>query len=94
MGFFLKNQKVHRSLEQYLIDSHNARVASGAQTDLPRIGGVELLSLRIPIPDAGTEFPRYSRVPLAQIPATWTRKVWYVTSPKDAAARCAEGTSP
>ena len=94
MGFFLKNQKIHRALERYIIDSHNASVASGAKTELPRIGGVELLSLRIPIPDPGSEFPRYSRIPLAEIPPTWTRKVWYVTPPKEAAERCAEGVTP
>jgi hypothetical protein len=90
MSLFLENPRVYRELESYILDRHNARVAAGEATDLPRIGGVELISVRIPIPEPGDDFPRYRRVPLSDLPLTLERKVWYITHLDDRMRRCEE----
>jgi hypothetical protein len=92
MFFYLKNREVQVALQDYLIERHNARVAAGELTDLPRIGGIALLSLRIPIPRPGTDFPRYRHVPLSGIPKDWARRSWFVTGPDERMRRCAEAS--
>ncbi len=90
MSFFIENPRVYAALDAYIVEHHNARVAAGDATDLPRIGGVELLSVRIPIPAPGDDFPRYHRVPIAEMPRDWVRKPWYLTRLDDRMRRCDE----
>jgi len=92
MFFYLENRQVQVALQDYLIARHDARVASGAPTDLPRIGGIMLLSLRIPIPAPGTDFPPYRRIRLHDVPRTWQRRAWFVTSPAERMRRCEEAS--
>ena len=91
MFFYLNDPEVHQALEDYIISRHNARVAAGEPTDLPRIGGIELLSLRIPIPPPGSDFPRFRHIPLSEIPKDWKRVPWYLTGLDERMRRCAEG---
>ena len=90
MYFYLHDRKVLVALQDYLIASHNARVAAGEPTDLPKIGGVEFVSLRIPIPKPGTDFPPWSRPPLASRPPTWKSKTWFITPKREWLRRCGE----
>jgi hypothetical protein len=48
------------------------------------------LSLRVPIPPAGSAFPRYERAPLSDFPKE-QRKVWYATARDVVSRRCGGG---
>ncbi len=84
MFFHYRQRKVLEALDAYLVREQNH-----AHPDQP-IGGVMLLSLRIPIPAAGTADPRYQRLPLAEYPRDVERKYWYVTGKALREQRCAE----
>ena len=72
------------ALETYVMDAYHRR-----QTD--RVAGVVFLSLRVPIPEPGSAFPRYERAPLADFPKD-QRNVWYATSRDEVNRRCGTGT--
>jgi hypothetical protein len=81
--FFHRHQRpVLEALDQFISREQNRAHPEA------RIGGVMLLSLRIPIPPPGTPEPRYQRLPLADYPVEVQRKYWYVTASRDRAARC------
>jgi hypothetical protein len=88
MFFYHKEKKVLAALDEYIV------MREGAAGH--KIGGVLLLSLRIPIPAPGTPEPRYTRVPLADVPASIEHKYWYQTPPAMREARCqaAPGSQP
>src|SRR5579871_6480430 len=88
MFFHYRQRRVLEALDEYLVREQNR-----LHPDQP-IGGVMLLSLRIPIPPAGTAAPRYQRLPLADYPADVQRKYWYVTPTADREKRCQEAGSP
>jgi hypothetical protein len=56
-----------------------------------RIGGVMLLSLRVPIPPLGEPGPRHERLPIADYPPTVSRNYWYTTGIEARQQRCEEG---
>jgi hypothetical protein len=80
MFFYHRSEPVMKALDAYLVDANNR--AGG-----PPIGGVLLLSLRIPVPRPGQVVRPYRPRPLADYPADF-RKYWYRTSLDDARARC------
>ena len=80
MFFYHRSAPVMRALDDYLVDANNR---AGA----PPIGGVLLLSLRIPVPRPGEALTPYRPRPLADYPADF-RKYWYRTSLDEARARC------
>jgi hypothetical protein len=88
MFFHRRQKKVLEALDQFIVTQHN-RVHPEA-----RIGGVMLLSLRIPIPEPGTPEPRYQRLPLADYPQEVERKYWYVTPSSERTQRCEEAAAP
>lgn len=88
MFFHYRQRKVLQAMDDYLVREQNR-----AHPD-QRIGGVMLLSLRIPIPHAGSAAPRYQRLPLADYPQDVQRKYWYVTPKADREQRCEEAPSP
>src|SRR5262249_60601680 len=59
MYFYHKERKVLEALDAYIVDRESAL---GPEH---KIGGVLLMSVRIPIPEPGTPEERYRRVPLA-----------------------------
>jgi hypothetical protein len=78
-NFYHSNRKVMHALEAYLIQRHNERVARGDDvTPSGLIGGIRLLSLRIPFPPAGQKIERYRYRQLAEYPDSY-RKEWYFT---------------
>lgn len=70
------------------LDAFIAREQNRAHPEDP-IGGVILLSLRIPIPPPGTPEPRYRWIPLADFPHSVERRYWYTTAPDERVRRCA-----
>jgi len=84
MFFFATKPEVNvlHALDDYLVTSQNAR--GGAQ-----IGGVQLSSVRIPIPPPGQPFERYRRKKLDDYPLDW-RHLWYHTPSAKRMAKCKE----
>ena len=91
MHFFRENRPTMTALDSYLVDRHNA----GASEDgIPRdrsIGGVRLLSLRVPIPSPGDRLERASRRPLSHYPEA-ERQVFYHTPRSRLSERCGTRT--
>jgi hypothetical protein len=83
MYFYRQHRPTMEALDAYLVREHNQ---SGARP----IGGVSLMSLRIPLPEPGSAFPRYRREPLEAHPAE-QRKVWYFTPRAQVLVRCQGG---
>jgi hypothetical protein len=87
MHFFRENRTTMNALDSYLVENHNsAKHEDGIPRDLA-IGGVRLLSLRIPIPSPGAQLERYSREPLSSYPEQ-QRKGFYHTPRSKLAERC------
>jgi hypothetical protein len=87
MHFFRENRKTMSALDSYLVENHNSgRRQDGIPGDRP-IGGVTLLSLRIPLPRPGDPLERMSRRPLSQYPEE-QRKIFYHTPQSRLAERC------
>jgi hypothetical protein len=84
MFFYHRDGRVLAALDAYL---------TSAQTRLhpdARIGGVMLLSLRVPIPPLGTTGARHERQPIASYPPSVARQYWYTTGIEERTRRCAE----
>ena len=82
MFFYRRSGPVMTALDAYLVTVNNRAGTSP-------IGGVMLLSLRIPIPAPGQAIAPYRRRPLFEYPAPF-RKYWYRTSLEEVHARCDE----
>ena len=67
--FYRENRKVMRALDEYIVKHHNA-------SHDEKIGGVRILSLRIPLPPPGTKIDPYKREELAKYPDD-QRHSWY-----------------
>jgi hypothetical protein len=80
MFFYRRTAPVLKALDEYLVSANN-------RAGRASIGGVMLLSLRIPVPPAGSVVEPYRRRPLADFPAA-ERKYWYRTAREDLNARC------
>jgi hypothetical protein len=83
MFFYHRELRVLEALDAYITGEHNRREPER------RIGGVMLISLRVPIPAPGTAPARYQHRPLDDYPPSVERRYWYTTSPRDRSARCA-----
>jgi hypothetical protein len=88
MFFHRRQKKVLEALDQFIAARQNQAHPEA------RIGGVMLLSLRIPIPPPGTPEPRYQRLPLTDYPPEDERKYWYVTPSSERTQRCEEVAAP
>ncbi len=87
MHFLRQDETTMHALDAYLVERHNS---GNAQDDIPTdqlIGGVRLLSLRIPLPKPGEPLERTHRLPLSAYPED-ERRVWYHTPRSKAAERC------
>lgn len=82
MFFFLRNHRVLEALDDYLVRAER-------EAGHPAIGGVMLLSVRIPIPKPGEAEERYRWHPSNDYPAS-QRRYWYVTPEDVRLERCAE----
>jgi hypothetical protein len=88
MFFHRRQKKVLEALDEFIVKQQNSAHPEA------RIGGVMLLSLRIPFPPPGTPEPRYQRLPLTDYPQEVERKYWYATSPSERSQRCEEAAAP
>ncbi len=92
MHFFRQDETTMHALDAYLVERH----ASGKGLDgidaLKTLGGVRLLSLRIPLPNPGEALERNRRLPLAAYPED-ERHVFYHTPRSKLAERCGYGSA-
>ncbi len=88
MFFHRHQRRVLEALDAFIVEQQNRAHPEA------RIGGVTLLSLRIPIPPPGTSEGRYQRLPLTDYPRDVGRKYWYVTSSAERIRRCQEPGPP
>jgi hypothetical protein len=92
--FYRRNQEVMQAVDEHLVQRHNARVDRGERPgdgiEGP-IGGILVMSLRIPLPEPGTEVERFTRTPLTDVPREW-RKLWYRTPRARREERCTGGS--
>lgn len=88
MHFFRENRETMQQLDRYLVWSHDVHPGDDGIAPGERIGGVRVLSLRIPIPKVGSAFERYRRHPLADYPES-ERKYFYHTPESVRDRRCA-----
>jgi|HubBroStandDraft_6_1064221.scaffolds.fasta_scaffold17475_3 hypothetical protein len=94
MHFFRENRPTMTALDSYLVNQHNSAMREDGIPSDRAIGGVRLLSLRIPIPAPGDRLQRMSRQPLSSYPEE-QRKAFYHTPRSRLAERCGrhvEGT--
>lgn len=87
MHFFRENRPTMRAVDSYIVDSHNTLDLGDGIPHDSAIGGVRLLSLRIPIPAPGVALERFTRQPLSTY-AEDLRKVFYHTPRSKLSARC------
>jgi hypothetical protein len=88
MHFFREDRTTMHALEAYLLERH----ASGDHDDgVPpgaTIGGIRVLSLRIPLPKPGEPVERTRRRPIADYPPSVERHGFYHTPRSKVAERC------
>jgi hypothetical protein len=84
MFFYFQNRTVQKALDDYFSQGEARR---GSEY---RLGGVMLMSVRLPIAEPGQAVERYRRRPLEELPREAERKYWYVTDPTERERRCAE----
>ena len=87
MHFFRENRPTMRAVDSYIVDSHNTSDLGDGIPHDSTIGGVRLLSLRIPIPAPGGPLDHFRRQPLSTYPED-ERKVFYHTPRSKLSARC------
>jgi hypothetical protein len=87
MHFYMKHKRVLKALDRYIVKS---------ESDLGpahRIGGVEMLSLRLPIPPLGADEEPYDRRPIDSYPENIERHIWWITDKTLRERRCAESAT-
>jgi hypothetical protein len=87
MHFFRQEETTMHALDGYLVGAHGKGTHDDGVARDAALGGVRLLSLRIPLPKPGDALERAHRRPLAEIPDE-ERHVWYHTPKSTIAARC------
>lgn len=88
--FYRRNRNVMRALDDHIVERHNEATLRGESPDDEiegTIGGILVMSLRIPLPEPGIRVDRYTRTPLADAPREW-RKRWYRTPRSLRLERC------
>jgi hypothetical protein len=95
LNFYRDDAQVHRALETYLVDRHNAGPADDGIPRDQHIGGVRLVRVRVPIPAPGATLERFTRRPLADIPKS-EKETLYRTPKARIEERCGtpEGPTP
>jgi hypothetical protein len=91
MHFFRQDETTMHALDAYLVDSHGGPHDDGIPREAA-LGGVRLLSLRIPLPKPGDTLERARRRPLPEYPDD-ERHVFYHTPKSTIAARCSAAGS-
>jgi hypothetical protein len=92
MHFFRQEETTMHALDAYLVDRHASGKGDDGIDAVKTIGGVRLLSLRIPLPAPGEHLERFRRLPLTEYPQE-ERHVFYHTPRSKAAERCGTTTT-
>jgi hypothetical protein len=87
MHFFRENRTVMHALDAYLVASHAAGGPSDGIASDEVLGGIRVMSLRLPLPPPGAPLERVERKPLASYPNE-VRKHFYHTTRSRRAERC------
>lgn len=87
MHFFRQQEETMHALDAYVVERHASGNGQDGISPDQAIGGVRLLSLRIPLPKPGEPLERSHRLPLSAYPED-ERRVWYHTPRSKAAERC------
>jgi hypothetical protein len=91
MHFFRDNRTVMHALDDYLVASHAAGRETGGHADGiaddEALGGIRVMSLRLPLPSPGDPLVRMERKPLTSYPKE-VRKHFYYTTKSRRAERC------
>jgi hypothetical protein len=88
MHFFRQDETTMHALDGYLVGAHDTATHDDGIARGAELGGVRLLSLRIPLPKPGDALERARRKPLSDFPDE-ERHVFYHTPKSTIAARCA-----
>ena len=91
MHFYRASHEVMRALDDYIVERHPSVRGDDGIDPLKTLGGIRVMSLRIPLPDPGEALHRFRREPLEAYPEK-ERHHFYHTTRSRAAARC--GTTP
>jgi hypothetical protein len=89
MHFFRDNRPTMHALDQTIVSMHGSAELSrpdGISDDLA-LGGIRVLSLRLPLPDPGAPLERIQRKPLSEYPKS-ERKYFYYTPERKREERC------
>ena len=95
MFFFRKDTDAMESLDDYLVARHNdgRHAHTDGITSGHPIGGVRFVSLRIPIPGAGTQVQRFRHRGLSEYPRNYRHTV-YRTDKATLDERCGASDTP
>jgi len=89
MHFFRDNRPTMHALDEYIVAGHAA--GSAARPDGlaagALLGGIRVMSLRLPLPAPDAPLARMERKPLSEYPET-VRKIFYYTPTSKRAERC------
>jgi hypothetical protein len=95
MHFHREDRTTMNALDDYVVTRHKSGGLAAPDGIDPSsdIGGIRVLSLRLPIPEAGSHFERMRRDPLSSYPES-VRKNFYWTKASKRAARCGYSFEP
>jgi hypothetical protein len=85
--FYKQNRQVMRALERYVVEQQRVREPSR------KLGGIRLLSLRLPLPAPGEPVARWQSEPLSSYPEE-RRRLWYYTPNSRRRVFCSGETPP
>jgi hypothetical protein len=91
MHFYRQERTTMHALDAYLIERHASGKGEDGIDALKPLGGVRLMSLRIPLPTPGEPLERNRHLPLAEYPKA-ERHFFYHTPRSKVAERC--GVAP
>ena len=89
LQFYWNEKPAMSALDGYLVDRHNAGKGDDGIPRGSAIGGIRILSVRVPIPPPGSQLERYRWRPLSDYPEDERHyKGFYRTPPKKVDERC------
>jgi hypothetical protein len=93
MHFLRDNRPTMHALDDYLVRGHEAGGHADGVPDDAKLGGIRVLSLRLPLPSPGEPLARTHRQPLGEYPPE-VRKNWYYTTRSKRRERCGYTAPP
>jgi hypothetical protein len=88
--FYRQDRPTMNALDEFLVERHLTGQGKDGIDPVKALGGIRLVSLRIPLPNPGEAVVRQHREPLGAIPMN-ERHLWYHTRRSKIASRCGPG---